>query len=577
MNGIDFVGEKVSRVWLSEDGSSTLGFIHGSVIEYLPPVEVDDVPLYKMKHATSVNTNNTLEKTLTVADFEDLVRTEIVAGIQLYRELAAQRVLELKVSQAAKEDSHSEALSKSEQAQRGAHVYGIQEWTLLCTNFQSLNVIYQQMKESEYRRDIKMCVMLEEILDTVEDEERRRMKRIQKQERMLGYLNGSMYCRRSSRQMLIEQTRLKEEEENKQKQLRRRIEEEEKRLQRQENRRKLESSKNKILNHANSFVTVDMPQELYALEQSVYDSTTQRSKHLWYVGLLLIRRLVHESIDNEWFYRPVTRNVAPDYHKVVACPMDLGTIFCKLLLHQYKEVDYSDFVADVSLIWTNSIRYNGNNTPVTLEALYLKGFFEKGWNELVGVGIGGDIGGDIGGGVGGGVGVGVGGGEGGGVGDSGGSSSSSSSSSGPLEEEEVAKVIGDGTTQQVQAVQVVQPAQAPQSAQVTEAARVDEQMEQDIVMKETGTDQSTEQTADKLKPIEANTSTTTTAAIAINAPIVVEERLGCQYFQRQEWLEHFKCLMEYTTRAVPTYDLSIIPSPFLTALEILFIKVMTKK
>ena len=86
----------------------------------------------------------------------------------------------------------------------------------------------------------------------------------------------------------------------------------------------------------------------------------------------------------------MTRSIAPDYHKVIARPMDLGTIFCKLLLHQYKEVDYADFIADVCLIWTNSMHYNGNNAPVTMEALRLKDLFEKGWNELVGGGIGGD-------------------------------------------------------------------------------------------------------------------------------------------------------------------------------------------
>jgi hypothetical protein len=382
MLGPDFVGEKLSRVWLTDDSTTTLGYIHGSIVEYLPPIEKDDIPLFKMKHHTSVNLKNECEKILTFDDYEDLDTKEMITGIELYRKLQKQSEIEKKVNSAIGV-SYSDALSAVEQADRGCGIYGFEKWALLCSDINSLELLYNHMKQSTLRRDVNISLVLEEILETAKEDERKRLKRKRKQERLLDLMNGSIYSRRSSRQLLIKQKREDEEKEEKELKLRQRIEQEEKRLRRQEDRRKLEIGRNKILDHANSFVSVEMTQELRALEQFVFDATTQQSKHLWYVALIIIRRLVYEN-ENAWFYKPVTKSIAPDYHNIIMQPMDLGTIFCKLLLRQYNDANYSDFLKDVSLIWSNSIYYNGKDAPVTLEALRLKSIFEEGWNELIG-------------------------------------------------------------------------------------------------------------------------------------------------------------------------------------------------
>merc|ERR1712166_776822 len=56
------------------------------------------------------------------------------------------------------------------------------------------------------------------------------------------------------------------EEEEKKIMMERRIEQEEKRLQRSLDRRKLDNARKKIVGHADSMVTFEMPQELYALK-----------------------------------------------------------------------------------------------------------------------------------------------------------------------------------------------------------------------------------------------------------------------------------------------------------------------
>lgn len=59
------------------------------------------------------------------------------------------------------------------------------------------------------------------------------------------------------------------------------------------------------------------------------------------------------------FLKPVIKREAPDYHRRIAHPMDIATMFKKLNSHKY--TSKREFVHDLTLIWSNCLEYN--STP----------------------------------------------------------------------------------------------------------------------------------------------------------------------------------------------------------------------
>lgn len=61
-----------------------------------------------------------------------------------------------------------------------------------------------------------------------------------------------------------------------------------------------------------------------------------------------------------WFIAltAIIYNQAPDYHRVIKHPMDLGTMKYKLNTIQYKTAE--DFVKDLQLMFTNCFTYNND-------------------------------------------------------------------------------------------------------------------------------------------------------------------------------------------------------------------------
>ena len=59
---------------------------------------------------------------------------------------------------------------------------------------------------------------------------------------------------------------------------------------------------------------------------------------------------------------PVKYNIL-DYFDIISHPMDLGTIKKKLQHNCYATPQ--DFVADMTLIWENCIKYNGSDNMVS--------------------------------------------------------------------------------------------------------------------------------------------------------------------------------------------------------------------
>ncbi|KAF7651524.1 hypothetical protein LDENG_00109730 [Lucifuga dentata] len=73
-------------------------------------------------------------------------------------------------------------------------------------------------------------------------------------------------------------------------------------------------------------------------------------------------------VPDSWpFHHPVNKKFVPDYYKVIINPMDLESIRKNISKHKYQNRDA--FLSDVSLIHTNSSKYNGPDSPYTKTAL----------------------------------------------------------------------------------------------------------------------------------------------------------------------------------------------------------------
>ncbi|KAL0994301.1 hypothetical protein UPYG_G00120420 [Umbra pygmaea] len=74
------------------------------------------------------------------------------------------------------------------------------------------------------------------------------------------------------------------------------------------------------------------------------------------------------AVPDSWpFHHPVNKKFVPDYYKVIPQPMDLENVRKNISKHKYQNRDL--FLFDVSLIHTNSVKYNGPDSPYTKTAL----------------------------------------------------------------------------------------------------------------------------------------------------------------------------------------------------------------
>jgi hypothetical protein len=87
-------------------------------------------------------------------------------------------------------------------------------------------------------------------------------------------------------------------------------------------------------------------------------------------------KLIDHSLS--WPFRNAVdeqRDGAPDYHKIIKKPMDLGTVYDKLKNNEYSSIDA--WVNDMDLIWDNCDTYNGKGTPMSILAGELRRVFRK--------------------------------------------------------------------------------------------------------------------------------------------------------------------------------------------------------
>lgn len=71
------------------------------------------------------------------------------------------------------------------------------------------------------------------------------------------------------------------------------------------------------------------------------------------------------------FLQRVNKREAPDYFQIIRTPMDIGSMLKKLKQLSYKSK--KEFTDDLSLIWANCLKYNGDpNHPLRKKALYMR-------------------------------------------------------------------------------------------------------------------------------------------------------------------------------------------------------------
>lgn len=76
------------------------------------------------------------------------------------------------------------------------------------------------------------------------------------------------------------------------------------------------------------------------------------------------------------FLQRVNKRDAPDYFHIIKHPMDIGSMIKKLKSFAYKSK--KEFVADLSLIWSNCLLYNADpNHPLRKKALYMRKEMDK--------------------------------------------------------------------------------------------------------------------------------------------------------------------------------------------------------
>lgn len=78
-----------------------------------------------------------------------------------------------------------------------------------------------------------------------------------------------------------------------------------------------------------------------------------------------------------WFYEkvdPIKFGIM-DYFDIITEPMDLGTIKKKLSYNAYSSAQ--EFVHDMSLVWKNCYRYNGEHHEVSMCAREIQKCFEE--------------------------------------------------------------------------------------------------------------------------------------------------------------------------------------------------------
>ncbi|XP_070577872.1 bromodomain adjacent to zinc finger domain protein 1A-like isoform X2 [Ptychodera flava] len=103
----------------------------------------------------------------------------------------------------------------------------------------------------------------------------------------------------------------------------------------------------------------------------------------WARQMKLCEQLIGELIKHKdaWpFLQPVSKKMAPDYHKLIKRPMDLGTM--KMKMNQLDYNNPAEIIADARLLFTNCEQYNQPSSQEYKAGSRLSTFLEKKMKEL---------------------------------------------------------------------------------------------------------------------------------------------------------------------------------------------------
>jgi hypothetical protein len=118
------------------------------------------------------------------------------------------------------------------------------------------------------------------------------------------------------------------------------------------------------------------PEQLSSLKLPPVSPTAPIYDHWDKVAKRIITHLLKEK--GAWhFHRPVDPEGLgiPDYANIIKRPMDFGTIKQKLNTSAYNKCQ--EFIADVELVFSNCITYNGENSEFGILAKTLRTEFTK--------------------------------------------------------------------------------------------------------------------------------------------------------------------------------------------------------
>ncbi|KAJ1448412.1 histone acetylation protein-domain-containing protein [Pelagophyceae sp. CCMP2097] len=117
------------------------------------------------------------------------------------------------------------------------------------------------------------------------------------------------------------------------------------------------------------------PCEAFTTAELCAHLSSLRSEQLHRALRQLVQRLMLHTTNQGWFNDPVDpeKLSLPDYHELIKCPMDLGTIKSKLAAFEYADVEA--FSSDVRLVFSNAVLYNPPHNAVHAAAAALAADF----------------------------------------------------------------------------------------------------------------------------------------------------------------------------------------------------------
>jgi hypothetical protein len=129
--------------------------------------------------------------------------------------------------------------------------------------------------------------------------------------------------------------------------------------------------------HPNIKAMLDNPEEIDMgqIEQI-------KSKNVWIKSAIKVLTTCSKTKGGYYFHDPVdpAKFGIDDYFDIIKEPMDFGTIRKKLNHNVYEGID--DFVRDMKLVFSNCLKYNGEENMISKYAIEIRNIFEENMKQI---------------------------------------------------------------------------------------------------------------------------------------------------------------------------------------------------